>query len=511
MAKLGDLLGKRFIGRLGGGVLIDEDGLLIAHPVSEHVRAGRLARDVARDAEDEVLATFVDGRGRVDGRAFADLRSFGVEGEGWFYERPIERNAWRLGLAIFENELPRATVEMRRRLLLLLLTGFASIALTLGLVLRVDRLRDVGMWIFVTVFTLVCVAAIVCVWTASLDDAKRLDGAFEGPASDGGGAAAAASRVVADASSLEEFQREHEERARALRKASKPSFVPTGLELESLRFVDGESVQVGGIVWQLYDDEAHKGLDRAIRFANLAPDAEGLSLEEISRHREGTAERIVWEFRGTLRVRFDFRLYPFDRQRVPIALVHPAVDKDVVLTPDLARYSVLNSSAKPGVAELVLPGWSLLESHFAYTMRKTSIGFGAVAGRSEVPELEFQVTAQRQVLSPFLSYLVPLLIVMALLHGVLISSSFNSDKKSNSGFSTFGVLETSGAFFFAIVFMHIDLRGALSLDTITYLEALYIVAYSMLILVAVNSLVFTETDAIAVLEYRDNLIAKLLY
>ncbi|MEM7203506.1 MAG: hypothetical protein AAF628_24795 [Planctomycetota bacterium] len=502
MAKLNDLLNRRFVGRLGGGVMVNQGGMLICHPVFEHVRAGRNLGDVADRDGDAALHSLASGLPDSDApQPFEVLPSFRVDGGGWLYARAVARNGWRLGVAIFENELDRSTEELRRRRIVIGLTALFASAFSLLWLLRVDRLQDGPMWLFVIAIALLCLLLIGAIWSWTLEEGGRTEGFA---------ATSASERAIADATGLAEFLEERRARAAELREPE-PVRIPTGIEVQALRFEDGETVQVGGIVWQIYDDVEHEGLDRIVGFANLTPDAEALSLEETIRRREGTTERIVWQFRATLRVRFDYSLYPFDRQRVPIVLDHPAVDRNVVLTPDLDRYAVLNTRAKPGLAELVLPGWTVLGSFFGYRVAHSTVGFGESAGRSAVPQMHFDVLVQRQVLTPFISHIVPLLIVAALLHGVLISSSFNADKKSNSGFSTFGVLETSGAFFFAIVFMHIDLRGSLSLDTITYLEALYIVAYSMLILVAVNAMVFTETDAVALLEYRDNLVAKLAY
>jgi hypothetical protein len=504
MAKLNDLLNKRFVGRLGGGVMINRDGMLVAHPIFEHVRAGRKLSDVAEEASDPAMLAFATQAGATgEPRRFTRLPSLGANGAGWLFELSVPRAGWRLGIAIFEDELEQESRELRRRRIILILTILATVVLALGLVLRVDRLRDGPMWLFVSSLTLLCLATIYVIWLWTLADAGKIENFQDTNARKG-------SSIVADRASLDSFL-ENERKLAADVHRPTPVLIPTGVELRSLRFVDGETVQVGGVIWQTYDDSLHKGLQRSVRIGNVAPDPEALSLEETSRSRIGSKERIVWEFRAALRAGFDYSLYPFDRQRVPLTLSHPAIDKNIVLTPDLDRYAVLNTHAQPGLGKLILPGWTVLGSYFGYDATESTIGFGEAAGRPGRPELHFDVLIQRQVLTPLLSHMLPLLIVAFLLHGVLISSSFNADKKTSSGFSTFGVLETSGAFFFAIVFMHIDLRSSLSLDTITYLEALFVVAYSMLVLVAVNSLVFTETDAVPVLEYRDNLIPKLLY
>ncbi|MCA8971270.1 MAG: hypothetical protein KDC95_15875 [Planctomycetes bacterium] len=502
MAKLQALLGRRFVGRLGAAVLIAEDGMLIAHPLFEHVRAGRRLASVAQRDRDIVLEDFAsDHVAASEPRAFESLPSLRVDGSGLLYERQITNTGWRLGVAIFSNELDSNSTEMRRRRIAIALTLLLALTGGLAWMLRVDRLRDLPLWIFVVLVSLLSAGATALNWSWTLGDARNTD-SFHDRNDD--------ETVIADTAGLDAFLEARRNESKELHQPE-PIVIPTGIEVQSLRFADGETVQVGGIVWQIYDDVRHEGLARTVQFGNLAPDPEGLSFEEASRTRSGSEERIVWHFRAVLRIRFDYELFPFDRQRVPIRLDHPSVDKTVILVPDLDRYRTLNTLGKPGLTDLVLPGWTVLGSYFGHTLEDSTVGFGEVSGRGAVSHLHFDVLVQRHVLTPFLSNIVPLLIVALLLHGVLIISSFHADKKQNTGFSTFGVLETSGAFFFAIVFLHIDLRGSLSSDTITYLEALFIVAYAMLILVALNSLLFRETDAVALLEYRDNLVAKLMF
>lgn len=128
-----------------------------------------------------------------------------------------------------------------------------------------------------------------------------------------------------------------------------------------------------------------------------------------------------------------------------------------------------------------------------------------------MPELNFNIILQHDILTPIIAHVVPLLIVAIMLYGVLVSSTKIESKTSIAGFNTFGVLEICAAFFFVVVLAHIDLRSNLNTGVVTYIEYLYFITYLMFLLSAVNSIMFTTTDQFRVIEYGDNLIAKLLY
>ncbi len=496
-----DLLNKQIIGRLGGGILINAEGLLLANPRFDVVRAGVTLVEVARERNNRELGRLAERMmAGATGEARLRVEVGGATQDGWFFYRPIERAGWSLLVGLFENELMQAGDELRRRKIVLVLNALVVLILAAALVLRVDRLDEPRLWALSAIASLLLVGAIGLVWRFAGEAPPRQSGLEND------------SRRVGDLQGLDAFLDEQLLRAERLH-LPEPTVIPTTIFVRSLTFQDASHVQIGGTIWQRYSTREHDDLTRAVSFPGIAPEPEALDLTETGRELVGDAEVVTWDFRVLLRERFDYGNYPFDHQRVPIKLGHPDRARNVILIPDLRRYQLVNSAARPGVFnDLVLPGWTVRGSDFSYEPTDYEVRFGdGPASLTEVPVLQFNILTRREILTPFISHIAPLLIVAALLHGVLISSSFNEEKKSSSGFSTFGVLETSGAFFFTIALMHIDLRRGLGLDTITYLEALYITSYFVLLLVVINSLLFTTTDAVPLLEYRDNLAAKLLF
>ena len=506
---LNDLLNEENIGRLGAGLLIDSKGTILAHPLISLARSGAKLGEMAAKTGNPELAEAnrrmllgESGHLRLD-----RLRALESTGGGWLFFRPIQQADWSLAAVILENELPSRGDELRRKKIHAALIAWVAALFASALAMRIDRfdVGRLGTWVLlVSVLTLLVIAWIWYLTVVAARSGESWDARI-----------GERYRVISDRDSLDEFLEERSTIA-VENKARAPSALPTAVFLRSMAFEDSNSVQVSGSVIQTYQDGTHDGLTRGVTFPNVAPNAEALSVEEVFRERVGSREVIGWDFRVTVRNRFDYADYPFDRQRFTLAVGHPSPAGRVILVPELSRYPLVNSLAKPGLSSgIVLPGWDLQGSYFGYLMRRygESVRMDVTPGETtfDVPEFELCVLMTRKFLTPFISHIIPILIVAILIYGVVFSASLNEQKKVHSGFSSFGVLETSAAFFFAIVLMHIDLRRRLNLETLTYLESLYLVSYALLVSVAVNSILFTATDAVRILEYRDNLVAKLVF
>ncbi len=150
-----------------------------------------------------------------------------------------------------------------------------------------------------------------------------------------------------------------------------------------------------------------------------APDVDlaGLSLvngraehqDLIEKREAGPWTRLLWRVTGTFRDDFQLENFPFDRQKLSIAIQHPGLSADeLVLEPDLEGTSVA-----PG---LEIPGWSY-ERHFGAhsSVVELSPRFGGQSGaRSQV---HFSIYIQRPVMSLLAKILIPLIVVLSMSHG----------------------------------------------------------------------------------------------
>ncbi|MFW5658636.1 MAG: hypothetical protein ACOCZ8_01520 [Bacteroidota bacterium] len=58
---------------------------------------------------------------------------------------------------------------------------------------------------------------------------------------------------------------------------------------------------------------------------------------------------------------------------------------------------------------------------------------------------------------------------------------------------------------------HLDLRRSLGVEEIIYMHYFYFVMYFQILLYSANSILFTHTDRFPVIEYKQNLLPKVLY
>lgn len=299
-----------------------------------------------------------------------------------------------------------------------------------------------------------------------------------------------------------------------------PIYIPTGLFIQSIKFHDSNDVALTGYVWQKYNLDISEEINAGIVF----PEAIDSEFEE-GRYRNSATWRgdeddpdgVVlkrWYFKTTLRQRFDYRLFPFDRQSVWIRLWHKDFDRNVILVPDFESYDSLNPKALPGIEkDFVLSGWALSSSFYDIRVNQYNSNFGQAnyITRNRIPELYFNVELRRRFASSFISYLFPLSIMLLMLYAILITTSRLETVKEIFGFNVTSVIASCSAIFFVVLVSHVQLRNYLSNDAIVYLEYFYLVTYLVILLVSINAILFSWHTDIAWISFRDNLIPKLLY
>ena len=137
------------------------------------------------------------------------------------------------------------------------------------------------------------------------------------------------------------------------------------------------------------------------------------------------------------------------------------------------------------------------------------LGVRPATSEERQPELYFNIVVQRKFLSPFITNIVPLLVVAILAFTVLMT--INKDGGQLLGFSGFGVVEACAAFFFVVTITQAQVRDALEVSNLIYLDYFFFIIYLVLLGVSINSIIFTRTDRFQLIEYRDNLIPKMAF
>lgn len=289
--------------------------------------------------------------------------------------------------------------------------------------------------------------------------------------------------------------------------------VPTGVMLQSAEFLSGSNVRVSGYVWQKYPLDLPDSVVRGF----VLPDAvvEAYRADEAYRLNDGTTETIGWYFAATIRESFDYARYPFDRPNVTLRMWAKDFSRDIQLVPDLDAYSDLTPSTMPGIeGTFVFGNWNPAYSGFSYDLGYYNSDYGVPGDEtSEVgdPEVVFNLVMKRDPLGPALDFVTYSLTVALLTFGLQVLTHGNPDIRGRFGLSTAGVLGSVSVLLFGVIAKQGGLRTALDTQQVTYLEALPMLLYVMLLLTALNAILVTAPFSVKALEYRDNLLPELLF
>jgi hypothetical protein len=130
--------------------------------------------------------------------------------------------------------------------------------------------------------------------------------------------------------------------------------------------------------------------------------------------------------------------------------------------------------------------------------------------QSKPYELDFTVIARRQFLDPFISSVLPIIVVACLLFGLVVVASKETSKVAATGFKATDVVRASVALLFPVLLAQVNLRSKIGSSTIIYIEYFYFVLYTAILGVAANALLFTLAGR-GLSQFRDNLIPKLIF
>jgi hypothetical protein len=324
-----------------------------------------------------------------------------------------------------------------------------------------------------------------------------------------------------------------------------PIYVPTGVFIQSIEFASGNDVKVTGYIWQKYRKGVHRGVSRGF----VLPEAENPLIRQVYRRNlsndfdadspltpvgahtgqlaaenescgaqvdpamRDCSELIGWYFFANLRQDFSYQRFPFDHQDVWLRLWHKDFDGNIVLVPDLAAYDSTDPKTLAGVEnDFVLPGWSIKGAGFEFRRHGygTNFGIDGYVGQRNFPELYYTVSIGRVLIGPFMLHFVPQLVVASMLFMLLLMGSKEGEKAKWLGFATKDVLRGSSVLLIVLVFSHTALRNQLFSPTLVYSEYFYIMLYLLCLLVSCNSIIFA-TGAVKFIQYRDNLLPKLLF
>lgn len=481
---LRDLLESLDFGPSGYPALTTREGRYLYHPVTDHVTKGKTLLDVAREKNDNTRVVMNEMVQRGESGILEHI-STSTGKESWMVFETVPSTGWSLQITFIKDAIDIDAEGMRRRIIAIVVLTILSVIGLMAILLRVEQKDPWRFWVLGKTTSVLLLAGIGIIWFVALQFTELRT---------------AGSRAVISRSTVNSVAREYEELCRK-NNLETPLFVPTGIDIQSIRFETPNDLRISGYIWQKYTPGIHDILNRGVVFAG----ASEVSMEESMRLMIDGLEVVRWRFETLIREDMDYSKYPIDQANIQIRVLHQDLNHNVVLLPDLLSYKFTTPEVLPGVDnEAFLPGWKIDRSFFSLETRvkNTTYGEKESVAKENFPILTFNIGVKRYFVNAFISNLIPIIIVMILLFMLLTIA----DKIDTGRFMSICV-----GMFLVVVFSHVDVRNVISAQEIFYLENFYFITYGFILLVCLSAITLTQPDRFRFVKWGNNLGAKLVF
>lgn len=488
-----NIVNKLRLGRAGYGFVASEKGTLVTYPLQDYVENLKTLSDLAKESK-SVNFIELTKKALTGQNGFYEIAAHPGGEKTWIFLQHVKSTGWSL-FAIYEvDDLDLNHTELRKAKIRIFISLIIFLTMLSIVVFKAHKLEKRNLWIVSFTFSILCIVGTCVIWYLAL--AAPLNEEME-------------HTPVTDIGVLNRFTASYKDHVQSLHGAP-PVFIPTGISIQTLEFSGSNDLAISGFLWQKYKDGIHDNIERGFFF----PEEKSISINEIYRQKKGDEEVIGWYFETKIREYFNYSKYPFDRPNAWLWIKHRDFDRNVVLVPDLSSYKLITPKAYPGLQEdIVLPGFTPLGTFFDYRLKTSNanLGIDELSRGNIFPEFYYNVILSRDFLSPFVSKIFPVLIIIIMLFIVLMKFSTDEEQKKSYGLSGMGVMAVIVSFLFPTFLSHANLRQELAVSGITYIEYFHFITYLILLAMAIVAYLFARKKETPLVHYEDCLIPKLLY
>lgn len=525
---LNHILDTLFLSHTGYWSILTKKGIFLAHPQGHLVHKQISIFDLAKQMGDNALAEA--GKKIINKEnVFLEYNNEITGAPSWLFSAPLEGTDWSI-LGIFDKgELDVQPDVLRQNLILPSLGLVLFIIMLTFLIFSLFTASHPAQWILVSgIISVGLIMQIIWVWYAASMYPHFNEGAVY---------------PVQNKASLYSYLQKEATPMRYGKKSEEPDskdkelkatennishssslnaaqrslifgynnehYIPTGIFINNVSFIASNAIQINAFIWQRLTTKLHENASAGF----ILPQATDVKKNEISRVTSNNTETILWEVHATLNQQLGFDKYPFDAKNLTIQIWPIYSTKNNVLVPDLDSYQLINPRSLPGIDDdTFIPGWNIFGSKFSYKKTNYTSNFGAYSvgpfgiynsvDKSEVPELYFEVQVTRNLVDTLVSDLLPIAVIAVLLFMILLTRT--TERK-------FSVIGYCASVFFATVFAQIRFRSKIPQAQIVYFESFYFLMYAMILVVLITTVLYQLEYKIPVLQYRENIISKLLY
>jgi|GEM_PF-4475171 len=285
-----------------------------------------------------------------------------------------------------------------------------------------------------------------------------------------------------------------------------PHFVPTGIFITALRVSnDASTITIGGQVWQKYDRTKYKNDEPGVVFFNATDQA----VEKIYSTEKNAIETVGWRFRATIPVNFNYLKYPFDEQEITISLGHKDYLSNIILVPDLSAFRPDSSSKAEIDPSAENAQWIIKESYPFYQLTdfNTDFGIKGYTQQKGFPHLSFVIHIRRQFVYPLTASALPVIIILFVVFSIVLFTGLATNRTSLAT----EVIKLTASIFLGAAVAHQTFQRSLQSPVITYFEYFYFLLYAVILITAINGMLYAYNRGGLVVTYGDNFIPRLLY
>jgi hypothetical protein len=467
---IGNAVKATGLGSAGYAEIVNSEGLYLHSPQNERVINQESLFEEVRYAPDEglkrlreLLASGKLGVTQVYEQAMGEFHLVSVA--------PIARTNWRILGNFTTSDVTPKTAELRHRLMFII-AGVIVVLCALLVYKQIATPRNaIISWPTSILISLVLAAGITQIWRVAMSYASVDD------------------RKIFSLTSEQAVESEAEfylGRARE-RLLDQPIIIPTGLYIESMKFLSSSDIRLVGTVWQKFESGRHQGVERGVIF----PGAARLRLEEPFVLRDGETELVRWHFSAEWRFHHRYSRYPLVKDVMGIGILPRDTANNVLLLPDTDSFPYLTPSRLPGMSpDVFLLGWKIENTYFELRPWRQTTTFGRDASLSVdlLPELYFSAEIEKAFIHSIISNLTPLAIALIIAFITLLISTRDKEKldvmRTGVGFD----IGISTSIFFVVVLSHIGLRERIVSEEVFYLEYFYLLMYANLIWICCHSI-----------------------
>ena len=491
--EIGRIIESLDLGPTGFGALVSQEGTYLYHPDTELVISRKTLRQIAQEHNDRDRLILAEQAGKR-GSGVLDHRSLSTGLDSWLIYAPIPSTGWSMQNTFVKDDLPWDIDLLRRQLIQIitvLVLFVSSVAALSCLVCSGNRTR---LWAASATIAIFLAAGIGALWKISLsyDSISGSEGVR-----------------VSDKAALIRIMNAYT-RASADRHTEAPVYIPAGIFIESASLDSVGDLTVSCYIWQKYRLGEQDAVPRGFTIGG----ASSLTAQENYSIRENGFEIIRWNVNCTVPQQIDHLKYPLEQDKLSLRIQHKDLNHNVLLVPDLAAYNFINPTALPGLRKgLVLPGWKIGRSFFELreNIYNTNFGLERPLHKDRFPSLCFSFEIKRNFTDAFISNLTALIIVTILLFTLLMITSKEEQHLSVMLAGSGRILNICASMFLVIVFSHVNIRRTIVVEQVFYLEYFFFLTYLTILLVSLNSVLYSANANIHLVQYRENLIPRLCF